>query len=207
MPRASIQYAKQVEEDIFSSLLQLFSPILVFFFFFIYKAEKNLSSPPNKLTSLKKSEPAPSWLLNESSPISEPKATWLEWVTHNSSKKLSKPLLSRIGHFVEAQILAAIGIDYVDESEVLTLADEENHINKHNFQIPFICGCRNLGEALLLFANYSHVGRIRHKSHTCVHVEWCRHGCVVIFNKSEQHRDVQFISVYNLYIHQNLLIF
>ncbi|PPS12410.1 hypothetical protein GOBAR_AA08217 [Gossypium barbadense] len=55
---------------------------------------------------------------------------------------------ARIGHFVEAQILEAIGIDYVDESEVLTIADEENHINKHNFRIPFVCGCRNLGEAL-----------------------------------------------------------
>ena len=49
---------------------------------------------------------------------------------------------ARIGHFVEAQILESIGVDYVDESEVLTLADEDNHINKHNFQIPFVCGCR-----------------------------------------------------------------
>ncbi|KVI11433.1 Aldolase-type TIM barrel, partial [Cynara cardunculus var. scolymus] len=55
---------------------------------------------------------------------------------------------ARIGHFVEAQILEAIGVDYVDESEVLTLADDMNHINKHNFRIPFVCGCRNLGEAL-----------------------------------------------------------
>ncbi|CAA0842327.1 Pyridoxal 5-phosphate synthase subunit PDX1.3 [Striga hermonthica] len=55
---------------------------------------------------------------------------------------------ARIGHFVEAQILEAIGIDYVDESEVLTPADDANHINKHNFRIPFVCGCRNLGEAL-----------------------------------------------------------
>nr|6HX3_B Chain B, Pyridoxal 5'-phosphate synthase subunit PDX1.3 [Arabidopsis thaliana]6HX3_D Chain D, Pyridoxal 5'-phosphate synthase subunit PDX1.3 [Arabidopsis thaliana]6HX3_F Chain F, Pyridoxal 5'-phosphate synthase subunit PDX1.3 [Arabidopsis thaliana]6HX3_H Chain H, Pyridoxal 5'-phosphate synthase subunit PDX1.3 [Arabidopsis thaliana] len=55
---------------------------------------------------------------------------------------------ARIGHFVEAQILEAIGIDYIDESEVLTLADEDHHINKHNFRIPFVCGCRNLGEAL-----------------------------------------------------------
>jgi pyridoxal 5'-phosphate synthase pdxS subunit len=54
----------------------------------------------------------------------------------------------RIGHFVEAQILEAIGIDYIDESEVLTPADEENHILKHNFKVPFVCGCRNLGEAL-----------------------------------------------------------
>jgi pyridoxal 5'-phosphate synthase pdxS subunit len=55
---------------------------------------------------------------------------------------------ARIGHFVEAQILEAIGVDYVDESEVLTPADEEHHINKHTFKIPFVCGCRNLGEAL-----------------------------------------------------------
>src|SRR5689334_15219789 len=55
---------------------------------------------------------------------------------------------ARIGHFVEAQILQAIGVDYVDESEVLTPADEEHHINKHKFSIPFVCGCRNLGEAL-----------------------------------------------------------
>ena len=55
---------------------------------------------------------------------------------------------ARIGHFVEAQILEAIGVDYVDESEVLTPADEAHHINKHDFKIPFVCGCRNLGEAL-----------------------------------------------------------
>src|SRR5512144_377003 len=54
----------------------------------------------------------------------------------------------RIGHFVEAQILEALGVDYIDESEVLTPADEEHHINKHLFKIPFVCGCRNLGEAL-----------------------------------------------------------
>src|SRR6266496_2839055 len=54
----------------------------------------------------------------------------------------------RIGHFVEAQILEAIGVDYIDESEVLTPADEANHILKHSFKVPFVCGCRNLGEAL-----------------------------------------------------------
>jgi len=54
----------------------------------------------------------------------------------------------RIGHFVEAQILEAMGIDYIDESEVLTPADEEHHVWKHNFKVPFVCGCRNLGEAL-----------------------------------------------------------
>jgi pyridoxal 5'-phosphate synthase pdxS subunit len=54
----------------------------------------------------------------------------------------------RIGHFVEAQILEEIGADFIDESEVLTIADEDNHINKVNFKAPFVCGCRNLGEAL-----------------------------------------------------------
>ncbi|OEL25953.1 putative pyridoxal 5'-phosphate synthase subunit PDX1.1 [Dichanthelium oligosanthes] len=55
---------------------------------------------------------------------------------------------ARIGHFVEAQILEAVGVDYVDESEVLTPADDAHHINKHNFRVPFVCGCRDLGEAL-----------------------------------------------------------
>lgn len=54
----------------------------------------------------------------------------------------------RIGHFVEAQILQELGVDFIDESEVLTPADEENHIDKHPFQVPFVCGCRELGEAL-----------------------------------------------------------
>ena len=54
----------------------------------------------------------------------------------------------RIGHFVEAQVLQALGVDYIDESEVVTPADEEHHINKHRFDVPFVCGCRNLGEAL-----------------------------------------------------------
>jgi pyridoxal 5'-phosphate synthase pdxS subunit len=54
----------------------------------------------------------------------------------------------RIGHFVEAQVLEHVGVDYIDESEVLTIADEANHIDKTNFKAPFVCGCRNLGEAL-----------------------------------------------------------
>ncbi len=54
----------------------------------------------------------------------------------------------RIGHFVEAQILQALGVDFIDESEVLTPADNQNHIYKHDFKVPFVCGCRNLGEAL-----------------------------------------------------------
>src|SRR5664279_221730 len=55
---------------------------------------------------------------------------------------------ARIGHFMEARILEALGVDYIDESEVLTPADEENHIDKNDFKVPFVCGARNLGEAL-----------------------------------------------------------
>src|SRR5262249_35675151 len=54
----------------------------------------------------------------------------------------------RIGHFAEAQVLEALGVDFIDESEVLTPADEEHHVDKHRFKIPFVCGARNLGEAL-----------------------------------------------------------
>ena len=65
-------------------------------------------------------------------------------------KKVSIPVMAkcRIGHFAEAQVLQTIGVDFVDESEVLTPADETNHIWKHDFKVPFVCGCRNLGEAL-----------------------------------------------------------
>src|SRR6267378_1790284 len=55
---------------------------------------------------------------------------------------------ARIGHFMEARILEALGVDYIDESEVLTPADEEHHIDKRHFKVPFVCGARNLGEAL-----------------------------------------------------------
>ncbi len=65
-------------------------------------------------------------------------------------KTVSIPVMAkvRIGHFAEAQILQALGVDYIDESEVLTPADEAHHIDKYAFQVPFVCGCRNLGEAL-----------------------------------------------------------
>lgn len=65
-------------------------------------------------------------------------------------KAVSIPVMAkvRIGHFVEAQILESLGVDYIDESEVLTPADEEFHIEKHSFRVPFVCGARNLGEAL-----------------------------------------------------------
>ena len=65
-------------------------------------------------------------------------------------KAVSIPVMAkcRIGHFVEAQVLQALGVDYIDESEVLTPADEKNHVWKHDFTVPFVCGCRDLGEAL-----------------------------------------------------------
>ncbi|MFA6550571.1 MAG: pyridoxal 5'-phosphate synthase lyase subunit PdxS [Candidatus Gracilibacteria bacterium] len=65
-------------------------------------------------------------------------------------KTVSIPVMAkvRIGHFVEAQILEALGVDYIDESEVLTPADEQFHVDKSKFKVPFVCGCRNLGEAL-----------------------------------------------------------
>ena len=71
-------------------------------------------------------------------------------VIENIKKAVSIPVMAkcRIGHFVEAQALEALGIDYIDESEVLTPADEAHHIWKHDFKVPFVCGCRNLGEAL-----------------------------------------------------------
>ncbi|KAG7638925.1 Pyridoxal 5'-phosphate synthase subunit PdxS/SNZ [Arabidopsis thaliana x Arabidopsis arenosa] len=82
---------------------------------------------------------------------------------------------ARIGHFVEAQILEAIGVDYVDESEVLTLADEDNHINKHNFKIPFVCGCRNLGEALRRIREGAAMIRTKGEAGTGNVVEAVRH--------------------------------
>merc|ERR1711865_768743 len=65
-------------------------------------------------------------------------------------KAVTIPVMAkaRIGHFVECQILQALEVDFIDESEVLTMADEENHIDKTKFNIPFVCGCKNLGEAL-----------------------------------------------------------
>ncbi|KAJ1966552.1 Pyridoxal 5'-phosphate synthase subunit snz1 [Dispira parvispora] len=81
----------------------------------------------------------------------------------------------RIGHFVEAQILEALEIDYIDESEVLTPADEEHHINKHNFDIPFVCGCRNLGEALRRIAEGAAMIRTKGEAGTGDVVEAVRH--------------------------------
>jgi pyridoxal 5'-phosphate synthase pdxS subunit len=83
---------------------------------------------------------------------------------------------ARIGHFVEAQILEALGIDYIDESEVLTPADEQHHINKHKFKVPFVCGCRNLGEALRRVAEGAAMLRTKGEAGTGDVVEAVRHA-------------------------------
>ncbi len=81
----------------------------------------------------------------------------------------------RIGHFVEAQVLEALGVDYVDESEVLTPADESHHIWKHDFKIPFVCGCRDLGEALRRIAEGAAMIRTKGEAGTGNIVEAVRH--------------------------------
>ncbi len=87
---------------------------------------------------------------------------------------------ARIGHFVEAQILEALGVDYIDESEVLTPADEDNHINKHKFTVPFVCGCRNLGEALRRIAEGAAMIRTKGEAGTGNVVEAVRHARTVM---------------------------
>jgi len=71
-------------------------------------------------------------------------------VIEGIQRTVSIPVMAkvRIGHFLEARVLDALGVDFIDESEVLTPADEEHHVDKHPFRSPFVCGCRNLGEAL-----------------------------------------------------------
>ena len=86
----------------------------------------------------------------------------------------------RIGHFVEAQILEALKVDYIDESEVLTPADEEHHILKHRFSIPFVCGCRNLGEALRRIAEGAAMMRTKGEAGTGDVVEAVRHARTVL---------------------------
>jgi pyridoxal 5'-phosphate synthase pdxS subunit len=81
----------------------------------------------------------------------------------------------RIGHFVEAQILQALGVDYLDESEVLTPADEAHHIEKHPFKIPFVCGCRDLGEALRRLGEGAAMIRTKGEAGTGDIVEAVRH--------------------------------
>ncbi len=97
-------------------------------------------------------------------------------------KAVSIPVMAkaRIGHFVEAQVLEAIGIDYIDESEVLTPADEEHHINKHKFKVPFVCGARNLGEALRRIAEGAAMIRTKGEAGTGDVVEAVRHARAVM---------------------------
>ncbi len=86
----------------------------------------------------------------------------------------------RIGHFVEAQVLEALGVDYIDESEVLTPADEEHHVNKHLFKVPFVCGCRNLGEALRRIGEGAAMIRTKGEAGTGNVVEAVRHARAVM---------------------------
>jgi pyridoxal 5'-phosphate synthase pdxS subunit len=91
--------------------------------------------------------------------------------------EVSIPVMAkcRIGHFVEAQILEALGVDFIDESEVLTPADEANHVDKHGFTVPFVCGCRNLGEALRRIGEGAAMIRTKGEAGTGNVVEAVRH--------------------------------
>ena len=97
-------------------------------------------------------------------------------------KAVTIPVMAkcRIGHFVEAQVLEALGVDYVDESEVLTPADENNHVWKHDFKMPFVCGCRELGEALRRIAEGAAMIRTKGEAGTGNIVEAVRHARAVL---------------------------
>jgi len=86
----------------------------------------------------------------------------------------------RIGHFVEAQVVESLGVDFIDESEVLTPADEEHHIDKHLFKVPFVCGCRNLGEALRRIGEGAAMIRTKGEAGTGNVVEAVRHARAVL---------------------------
>ena len=92
-------------------------------------------------------------------------------------KAVSIPVMAkcRIGHFVEAQVLQALGVDYIDESEVLTPADEKHHVWKHDFAVPFVCGCRDLGEALRRMSEGAAMIRTKGEAGTGDIVEAVRH--------------------------------
>jgi len=92
-------------------------------------------------------------------------------------KAVTIPVMAkcRIGHFVEAQILQHIGVDFIDESEVLTPADEQNHVNKHKFKVPFVCGCRDIGEALRRIGEGAAMIRTKGEAGTGNVVEAVRH--------------------------------
>src|SRR5690554_3074284 len=92
-------------------------------------------------------------------------------------KAVTIPVMAkaRIGHFVEAQVLEALEVDYIDESEVLTPADEKYHINKYNFKVPFVCGARNLGEALRRIAEGASMIRTKGEAGTGNIIEAVKH--------------------------------
>jgi pyridoxal 5'-phosphate synthase pdxS subunit len=92
-------------------------------------------------------------------------------------ESVSIPVMAkvRIGHFVEAQVLESLGVDYIDESEVLTPADESHHINKRDFKVPFVCGCRDLGEALRRVGEGAAMIRTKGEAGTGDIVEAVRH--------------------------------
>ena len=92
---------------------------------------------------------------------------------------------ARIGHFAEAQVLESLEVDFIDESEVLTPADEHNHIWKHDFKIPFVCGCRNLGEALRRIAEGAAMIRTKGEAGSGNFVEAVRHMRTVMTDISE----------------------
>ncbi len=114
-------------------------------------------------------------------------------VIENIMKTVSIPVMAkcRIGHFVEAQALEALGVDYVDESEVLTPADESHHIWKHDFKVPFVCGCRNLGEALRRLGEGAAMIRTKGEAGTGNIVEAVRHMRAVMDGISELVRTPQ----------------
>lgn len=93
----------------------------------------------------------------------------------------------RIGHFVEAQVLESLGVDYIDESEVLTPADENHHIWKHDFKVPFVCGCRDLGEALRRIGEGAAMIRTKGEAGTGNIVEAVRHMRAVMGNFRKIH--------------------
>ncbi len=103
-------------------------------------------------------------------------------LTPRIMEPVSIPVMAkcRIGHFVEAQILDALGVDYIDETEVLTPADEAHHINKHAFKVPFVCGCRNLGEALRRVGEGAAMIRTKGEAGTGDVVEAVRHARQVL---------------------------
>jgi len=97
-------------------------------------------------------------------------------------EEVSIPVMAkvRIGHFVEAQVLETLGVDFIDESEVLTPADEEYHVDKHQFKVPFVCGCRNLGEALRRVGEGAAMIRTKGEAGTGNVVEAVRHARAVL---------------------------